>query len=62
LEINIGSNDFIYYISNNNMAKMTKTFEKWNDGVTNRNANYHSGKLIVYHEKNTDIIISTWRD
>ncbi len=28
LEINIGSNDFIYYISNNNMAKMTKTFEK----------------------------------
>jgi hypothetical protein len=28
LEINIGSNDFIYYISNNNMVKMTKTFEK----------------------------------
>jgi hypothetical protein len=28
LEINVGFNDFIYYISNNNMAKMTKTFEK----------------------------------
>jgi hypothetical protein len=36
LEINIGSNDFIYCISNNNMAKMSKTFEKMNDGVTNR--------------------------
>ncbi len=52
LEINIGSNDFIYYISNNNMVKWRKPLKKWNDGVTNRNANYHSGKLIVYHEKN----------
>lgn len=42
--------------------KWPKALEKWNDGVTNRNANYHSGKMIVYHEKNTDIIISMWRD